>query len=89
MTPPVVAYVEWVDAAHLARTWETADRLRERAAEVIAVTVRSAGLLLADDDDHVLLAVAHNPDNDDVGTALAIPRSAIRRIDVWVPQGLG
>ena len=82
-----VAYVEWVDSGVVSGGWDDRQEAIERAGPTLGLPIRSAGLLVAQNEDGVLLALGHNTRVDDVVLVLAIPRSVIQRMDLWDPTG--
>jgi hypothetical protein len=73
-------YVEWVDSATVTTRWDDRRAMVREARFLTTDPVLSAGLLLSKTRKVVVLALFHNPHNDDVGHVLAIPRVAVRSI---------
>jgi hypothetical protein len=80
---PLIAYVEWRDAGIAADRWEDRAAVLNRAKRITTDPIRSAGIVLHEDETHVVLAVNRNDNNDDVALVEAIPRSAIIRFEKW------
>lgn len=74
--PPVV-YVEWVDAMSISHTWQDREEAMKTAERLWAGAIPACGLLLADTDEYIVLALAFNTNNDDIGMSMAIPKSQI------------
>ena len=73
-----VAYVEWVDAGILASRWEDREVVVGESLRHIKGSIQTAGFVIANDDEGVVLALSFNPNNDDVNLAMFIPRANIR-----------
>ena len=82
--PHVVAYVEWIDSGVVGDTWATREEIEERLQDA-RDPIRSAGLLMDEADDGILLALSSNDTHGDIGLAFWIPKSAIVRLDKWIP----
>lgn len=81
--PLVVACVEWIDAGVVATRWEERSEVLAEAERLATGPIFSAGVLVAQHDDWILLALSANPNNDDVGPAIVIPRRSIVRMAIW------
>lgn len=67
-------YVEWVDASGQEATWiDRSESLKNSGVS----TIRSAGIILTEDDDHVTLVQNIDERFDNVGPTMSIPKSAI------------
>lgn len=81
-----VAYVEWSDASSVGAVgWQDLDAAVDRARTAIDAPAMAAGLLLEETPTAVVLALMHDPAHDDVAQVVAIPRSAIVRMERWTP----
>lgn len=83
--PLVVAYVEWIDSAIAATSWESEADVLEAARRLLASPIRTAGILLERSEDRVVVAASVNPNADDAMLVIAIPAENVRRLDVWIP----
>ena len=81
----IVAYVEWNDAGIAATSWDQREDVLKEAETIVSGLIRSAGFLLEQTPERVVLAVSVNPNNDDVNLVMATPRVCIRRMVVWEP----
>lgn len=80
----VIAYIEWVDSSHLANRWtDREEALGDVTKRLAGEPIRSAGLLLSQDDKAIVLALSFDSNQDDVAQVMLIPRSAILRMEVW------
>lgn len=80
-----VAYVEWVDSGVVAVGWDEVSNVTGRVEHDEILT--AAGLLIDNTAAGIILCAGFNPHLEQVVSCLAIPRAAIRRIDVWDPDG--
>lgn len=82
-TPPAHAYplveLVWEDTQGFSR-WRSVKDLAEQ--EQLTSTIRSAGYLVIERDDVVVVCSAIDVENGDVSSCDAIPRSAVREIRV-------
>ena len=78
-----IAYVEWIDSAVLAGSWEDREAVLKRVHH--EERLLAAGFLIDRTDEGIVLAAGVNPYIDDVTSVISIPTSAIRRLDVWAP----
>jgi hypothetical protein len=78
--PPIV-YVEWRDHATAADAWEDREVAIRNGRVRSSTPITSAGLLLADTEDSVTIAVAYSPSTDHIGQALTILRATIVRFE--------
>lgn len=84
---PPVAYVEWLDTASISSDWQDREEALREAGPRLEPCV-AAGLLLADEERGVILALLYTTQNDHVGHVVVIPRSAILKMRV-VLKGRG
>jgi hypothetical protein len=80
-THPPVAYVEWVDTATVSAVWQDREAALKEAGPYLE-SICAAGFLLADDPRGVIICTLYNHHNDDAGHIVAIPRSAIRKVQI-------
>lgn len=83
MTAPFkVVEVEWV-GSHVDADWQALDDVARVSAQIHALAVTSVGLLIVEEDEHVVLASSWAPmpsGRPIVGCTTQIPRSAIARM---------
>lgn len=80
-----IAYVEWVDSAVVAGGWDDMTSIIGRVEHGELLT--AAGLLVDDRADGIVLCAGYNPFLEQAVSCVAIPRSAIRRLELWDPDG--
>lgn len=80
MTPSLV-YVLWTDAGHL-RDWNTANKVADWA-ESDHLTVETAGLLVGEHEDWILVALSVNVTGGMVHSPLRIMRANILEMEVF------
>ena len=80
MSRPPIVLVEWLDSHRASNGWTELEESVESGREAITTSMLSAGFLVHDDDDGVVVACGLNPRGPDVEGAMAIPRVAIRRV---------
>jgi hypothetical protein len=75
--------VDWVDS-HSSNEWQPVADVKRKADEENALFCSSAGFLVADTPDYVLLACSYTPptseDAETVANTMQIPRCAIQSI---------
>jgi hypothetical protein len=82
---PIVS-VTWVDSMRVQLGWAEEDRY---TAAMEGLVCRTAGFLIAQDGDNVMVALSTYEDGSMIETAMVIPRSAIKRMDLWAPRSRG
>ncbi len=82
-----VVYIEWADAAVVSDGWEQMDDVLQLHAPKSAGLLRAVGFLIDDLPEYVVIAGLLNPNNDDVASAWQIPRTQVRSMKQWDPDG--
>jgi hypothetical protein len=67
--------VKWVDSTTI-QSWERPGNLTSG----VPVTLESKGVLSAWNDDCIVVSAAHNPENHEVCSSIAIPLGCIKSI---------
>jgi hypothetical protein len=80
MSRPAIVLVEWLDSHRASNGWTELDESVESGREAITTAMLSAGFLVHDDEDGVVVACGLNPRGPDVEGAMAIPRVAILKV---------
>ena len=80
MSRPPIVLVEWLDSHRASNGWTELDESVESGREAITTSMLSAGFLLHDADDGVVVACGLNPRGPDVEGAMAIPRVAVVKV---------
>jgi hypothetical protein len=84
---PPIAYVEWLDSAVVVSGWEDREESLKRVDEMSRESIVSAGFLVANEPDHILVCAGLNTYRDDIAQCLSIPRTAIRKVVLWTGEG--
>jgi hypothetical protein len=77
---PAVVLVEWIDSYAASDGWTAREESVETSREMITDPILSSGFLVSDEEAGIVVASSLNHHADDVYGAMAIPRSAIRKI---------
>lgn len=80
MKAPKLVLVEWIDAGVVNGGWSTLGEIEREAESITGHNIRTAGHLVIDKPDHVVVGASWNAENDDAGQTLAIPRRNIVKI---------
>lgn len=84
-----IAHVIWTDSTLTTARWEDRKDVLARIDEQWAEPIHTAGFLVQQDEDKVVICAADNAANDDIGQCVVVPRHAIRSLDLWIghPEG--
>jgi hypothetical protein len=77
MSRPAVVVVEWRDSYRASDGWTPRQESVDAGREMMSDPITSAGFLIDDTEDGIIVACGFNHHADDVEGAMAIPRSAI------------
>lgn len=80
MSRPPIVLVEWLDSHRASDGWTELSESVASGREAITTTMLSAGFLVSDTEDGMVVACGLNPRGPDVEGAMAIPRVAIVRV---------
>ncbi len=78
-----VIYVEWIDAGIVAARWTDQSEALGQAGTMIEGSIRSAGFLLEQTPERIVIAGSMNPNNDDVSLVFVIPMACVRSWSIW------
>lgn len=81
-----VAYIEWIDSGVAATGWAPLDDVHQEAHDMAVTPIRSAGLVLSQDDNGVTLALSVNDHAEEACLAMFIPCALIRTMAIWEPE---
>ena len=85
MSPPPVVFVTWRDSYRASDGWTNREESIASGREMMADPIYSAGFLIDDTEAGIVVAAGFNQHADDVEGAMAIPRSAIVKIEELRP----
>ena len=80
MSRPPIVLVEWLDSHRASNGWTELEESVASGREAITTNMLSAGFLVHDDTDGVVVSCGLNPRGPDVEGAMAIPRVAIVKV---------
>jgi hypothetical protein len=71
-----IVEVSWIDSTALADGW----RDKQTYIEMSNLECTTVGYLIYESDDIIVLAMSHNPENDDVNHCYTIPRVCVKEM---------
>jgi hypothetical protein len=77
---PELVEVEWRDAAVVADVWTDIGEAEDNARKSYGNLIRTAGYLVVDSDEYLVVVASLNRLADDVGGGMMIPRSAVESV---------
>lgn len=78
-----VAHVEWIDSGIVSTTWEDIAAVTGENLATVKGPIHSAGFVVHEDAEGIVLSLSVNPNHDDVNLSMYIPRVVIREMRVW------